>query len=67
MLSADPRAETDRTKDHKAQIGVKYVKCGKEFLVNEELPPLAASAITQLVTKNGHLLGVGKENEWSLL
>ena len=61
MLFADPRSETDRTKDLKAQVGIQCVKRGEVFLQSGELPSLAASAISQLVTKKGHLLGVGKK------
>ena len=68
MLFADPRAETDRTKDLKCKIGVKYVKCGRVFLrEGEGLPRLAATAISELVTKKAHMLGVGKEKEGSML
>ena len=69
-LFNDPRAETERTNDIKAQIGVIHVReFGDQHLEDDckELPDIAATAITQLVTKKGHLLGVGKEKHWALL
>ena len=68
MLLNDPRSETDRTKDLKCQIGVKCIKyCGRVFLQEGELPDWASSAISEVVTKKGHLLGVGRKHQWELL
>ena len=60
-LFDEPRAETDTTRNLKCQIGGYYVHThGREYLESGELPRLAAKAITELVTKKCHLLGVGK-------